>query len=293
MLTALLQQRGKEMNVVKVGNPFSNPYFCEHKMYRLKIPTNISNFLQQYFDKILVVSVPRFTSRHERVKQSLEGLPFEFFWGADKLELNYDTAKRDGTYNEQMAKKLQRQGKALNLGEIACSLSHRNVYAAMIENNWKKVLILEDDVLPLMGNMNLLPEAINELPEGWELVYLGYLKHENITARLKIKQVFYKLISAAGLMSWTYKMVGNLLPKPFSAHLKKAGFHDCTHAYAVTLEGAKKLLASQTPVVYRADDLLSATIMKGEMNAFVTEPKFFDQEDFHNAAATSEIKTGS
>ncbi|MBK6633138.1 MAG: hypothetical protein IPG38_01410 [Chitinophagaceae bacterium] len=78
-MTALLQQRGKEMNGVKVGNPFSNPYFCEHKMYRLKIPTNISNFLQQYFDKILVVSVPRFTSRHERVKQSLEGLPFEFF----------------------------------------------------------------------------------------------------------------------------------------------------------------------------------------------------------------------
>jgi glycosyl transferase family 25 len=86
-------------------------------------------------------------------------------------------------------------------------------------------------------------------------------------------------------------MVSNLLPKPFSRHLKKAGFHDCTHAYAVTLAGAKKLLAAQTPVVYRADDLLSATIMKGELNAFVSEPKFFDQEIFHNSAILSEIKT--
>ncbi|HEX2684932.1 MAG TPA: hypothetical protein VHL77_13395, partial [Ferruginibacter sp.] len=66
---------------------------------------------------------------------------------------------------------------------------------------------------------------------------------------------------------------------------------DCTHAYAISLNGAKKLMAAQTPVVYRADDLLSATIMKGELNAFVTEPKFFDQEIFHNTAISSEIRS--
>ena len=238
----------------------------------------------------MVVSVPRFTHRHEKLKQTLEGLPYEFFWGADKLQLDYNKSKTDGTYDEQRAKKLQRQGKALNLGEIACSLSHRNLYAAMIENDWKKVLILEDDVLPVFENLDDLPAAIQELPANWELVYLGYLKHEQVTAALKAKQFFYKILSSIGLMAWTYKMVNNLLPKPFSKHLKKAGFHDCTHAYAVTLGGAKKLLAAQTPVVYRADDLLSATIMKGELNAFVTEPKFFDQEIFHDAAITSEIK---
>jgi glycosyl transferase, family 25 len=239
----------------------------------------------------LVVSVPRFTDRHERLKQNLDGLRYDFFWGADKLQLNYEEAKTNGTYDEQMAKKLQRQGKALNLGEIACSLSHRNVYAAMIENGWKKILIMEDDVLPIIENMHDLPAAIQELPKNWELVYLGYLKHEKVTTALKAKQIIYKILSALGLMSWTYKMVGNLLPRPFSEHLKKAGFHDCTHAYAITLEGAKKLLAAQTPVVYRADDLLSSTIMKGELNAFVTEPKFFDQEIFHNTAITSEVKT--
>ena len=239
----------------------------------------------------MVVSIPRFTDRHEKLKKNLDGLSFDFFWGADKLQLNYDEAKTDGTYDEQRAKKLQRQGKALNLGEIACALSHRNLYAAMIENGWKKVLILEDDVLPIIENTNQLPAALEELPQDWELVYLGYLKHENVTAGLKAKQFFYKIISAFGLMAWTYKMVGNLLPKTFSVHLKKAGFHDCTHAYAITISGAKKLLAAQTPVVYRADDLLSATIMKGDLKAFVTEPKFFDQEIFHNSTIISEVKT--
>lgn len=256
----------------------------------MPIPEAAIRSLTGYFDKILVVSVPRFTERHERLKQNLHGLPFEFFWGADKLQLDINTAKNDGTYNEETAKKLQRQGKPLNLGEIACSLSHRNLYAAMIEHGWQKVLVLEDDVLPLINNMDTLPAALEELPAGWELVYLGYLKHETVTTGLKLKQFFYRFLSAIRLMAWTTTMVRNLLPKPFSAHLKKAGFHDCTHAYAITLEAARKLLAAQTPVVYRADDLLSATIMQGSLQAYVTEPKFFDQEIFHNAAIASEIK---
>ena len=256
----------------------------------MNIPANIINYLHQYFDKIFIVTVPRFTERHKQVQQHLQGLPFDFFWGADKLQLNYDDAKINEIYDEEKAKQLQRQGKALNLGELACSLTHRMVYEEMIKNNWQKVLILEDDVLPLHDNLSKLPDAIKELPANWELVYLGYLKHEKVTPLLKAKHFLYKIKSTLGLMKWTYKMVSHLLPKPYSTHLKKAGFHDCTHAYAITLQAAKKLLAAQSPVVYRADDLLSSTIMKGELQAFVTEPKFFDQEVFHNAASTSQIR---
>jgi len=254
------------------------------------IPSDISSFLEQYFDKILVISVPRFTSRHQLAKQNLQGLDFDFFWGADKLNLDFEQVKTDGTYDEQAAKMAQRQGKALSLAEVACSLTHRQVYAAMVENGWKKILIMEDDPFPLSQNLAQLPAAFNELPDDWELVYLGYSKHEQVTTGLKIKQFFYRILSALGGMAWTYKMVGNLLPKPYSAHLKKAGFHDCAHAYAITIEAARKLLVAQTPVIYRADDLLSATVMKGELKAFVTEPKFFDQERFHNTAISSEVQ---
>ena len=80
-----------------------------------------------------------------------------------------------------------------------------------------------------------------------------------------------------------------MLPKPFSPHLRVAGFHDCTHAYAVSQEGAKKLLEFQTPIAFNADDLLSDTIMKGHLNAFITVPKFFDQEQFTNPAQHSFI----
>jgi len=255
----------------------------------LNIPDKVSSLLQ-YFDKLLIVSIPRFTERHARVQNHLQGLPFDFFWGADKLQLDLDKAKQDGVYDEEITKQLQRQGKLLSPGELACSLSHRMVYEAMIKNNWDKVLILEDDVLPLYENLVLLPEVLNELPANWELIYFGYLKNEKVTVGLKAKQTLYKIQSLLGLMTWSYKMISNMLPKPYSTHLKKAGFHDCTHAYAITLSGAKKLLAAQTPVVYRADDLLSHIILKGELNAFVTEPKFFDQEIFHNTHTASEIR---
>ena len=254
----------------------------------MQLDNTTIQLLESRFDKVLVVSVPRFTDRHKTVTEKLNGLRFDFFWGADKMHLDGEMLSRN--YNEIKARKLQRQGKALNFGEIACALSHRMVYDAMIENGWEKVLILEDDVLPVYDKLDQLTAAMDELPADWELVYLGYLKHEVVTAALKRKQFFYRIISSIGLMKWTYKMVSNLLPKPFSAHLRKAGFHDCTHAYAITLEAAKKLRAAQSPVVYRADDLLSATIMKGKLKAFVTDPKFFDQEVFHNIASGSEIR---
>lgn len=256
----------------------------------MSIPVNTSNCLQHYFDKVFVITVPRFTDRHLRVRERLEGLPFEFFWGADKQQLNLETAMADGTYDEGKTKKLQRSGKALNTGELACSLSHRLLYEEMVKNGWQKVLILEDDVWPLYENLDQLPQTLKELPTNWELVYLGYLKHEQVTVKLKLKQFFYKLASGIGLMKWSYTMICNLLPKYYSAHLKKAGFHDCTHAYAITLDAAKKLVKAQTPVCYRADDLLSHSILKGELAAFVTEPKYFDQEDFHLKEIVSKIK---
>lgn len=238
----------------------------------------------------MVLSVPRFTDRQEMVKKVMKGVQFDFFWGADKNDLNIATAISNNIYDEKKAIALQRHQKPLSIGELACSLSHRNIYEAIIANNWEKVLVLEDDVWPIFEQMEKLPSALLELPGEWDLVYLGYLLHETVTPTLRRKQQFYKIISKLGLMKWSYEMVNNLLPKPYSNHLKKAGFHNCTHAYAVTLEGAKKLLAAQTPVVYRADDLLSYSNLKGSLTAFVTEPKFFDQEEFHLTQHKSKIK---
>lgn len=256
----------------------------------MAIPKDIAAFLNKYFNKVVVVTLPRFADRQERIFEHLKGLDYRFFNGADKNDIDPEKVKTDGTYDEARAQKLQRQGKTLNTGEIACSLSHRNFYELMIEKGWERALILEDDAVPLYKDLHQLKTALEELPDDWELVYLGYLKHEKVTGGLKTKQFFYKIGAALGLMKWSSTMIKNFLPRTYSKHLKRAGFHDCTHAYAISRSAAEKLLRLQKPVVYRADDLLSSTIMKGELNAFVTEPKFFDQEIFHDQQLVSDIR---
>lgn len=236
-----------------------------------------------------MITLDRAKERQESTRNYLDDLAFDFFLGADKLLMDLPTLIKDGIYDEGKAKQMNRYGKKMVLGHIACSLSHRNLYKHIIENKYKRVLIFEDDVIPVVESLKYIISSLNELPEDWELVYLGYNKHEIITPKLKRKQAFYSITSRLGFMKWNNVMVDNMLPKPFSQHLRLAGFHDCTHAYAVSYEGAKKLLKFQTPIAFNADDLLSDSVMKGHLNAFITVPKFFDQEQFTNPAQHSFI----
>jgi glycosyl transferase family 25 len=250
----------------------------------------INTVLHQYFDKVLVLTVPRFKERHEKVKQRLAGIEFEFFYGTDKNELTPEFINQHYVYDKKASLSVRQVFPEMNTGEIACSLSHCNIYEAIIENNWKRVLILEDDVVPDFGNLASLPDTLKELPADWELFYLGYLKNEKIATSLRMKQAWYKTMRFFGFSKLTYRQISHLAPKSFSPSLLKAGFHDCTHAYAVSGEGARKLLQAQTPVRYRADNLLTALVLEGEINAYASKLFLFNQEIFTNSTDTSYVR---
>lgn len=251
---------------------------------------NTNEILQSYFDKVLVLTVPRFKERQQKIKQRLEGISFEFFFGADKNDLTPEYINQHYRYDKKNSLAVSYTFKPLNTGEIACSLSHRNIYQAMIDNNWNRVLVFEDDVVPDHEKLSLLYDCLKELPDNWELFYLGYLKNEKPTPGRKIKQGWYKLMAALGLSKIPVAMINNFLPINYSANLWKAGFHDCTHAYAVSLSGAKKLVAAQKPVVHRADNLLSSLVLKEELNAYASKDFLFNQEVFTDNTDRSQIR---
>lgn len=246
--------------------------------------------LQSYFDKVLVLTVPRFKERQEKVKQRLSGIRFEFFFGADKQELSESFIREQYRFDKKNTLAPGYYFKPMNSGEIACSLSHRMIYQAMIDQQWKRVLILEDDVVPDHQQLSLLGDCLNELPADWELFYLGYLKNQKISFGSTLKQGWYRIMAALGWSKISTAMIKQLLPKSFSKHLWRAGFHDCTHAYALSLEGAKKLLAAQTPVIYRADNLLTALVLKKELKAFSSKHFLFNQEVFTDHTDQSQIR---
>lgn len=251
---------------------------------------NINTALQQYFDKVFVLTVPRFKERHEKVKQRLEGIEFGFFYGTDKNELTPAFISSHYVYDPAASLSVRQVFPEMNTGEIACSLSHCNIYEAMIKNNWQRVLILEDDVVPDFDKLSSLSESLQELPADWELFYLGYLKNEKITVGQKLKQAWYTIMRFLGLSKLSYRQISHLAPADFSPHLLKAGFHDCTHAYAVSRKGAEKLLKAQTPVRYRADNLLTALVLDEKINAFASKSFFFNQEIFTNSSDQSYVR---
>lgn len=256
----------------------------------MALPASVIKTLQSHFDKIYVITLERAKDRQERIRERLAGLDFSFFYGVDQRTMTEQSIVTDLLYDDQKSRKLDRYGKGMVLGQVACSLSHRSLYQQILDEGHQRVLIFEDDIVPLEENLSLLPETFGEFPPDWEFIYFGYSKNYPVTAQLKRKHQFYLGLSYLGLIKMTPVMVRNALPKPFSPHLRRAGSHDLTHAFAVTPAACRKLIEAQTPVVFNADTLIAYVVMQGELNAFITDPPFFTQEQFVDKDAKSYIK---
>lgn len=61
----------------------------------------------------------------------------------------------------------------INKGNVGCCLSHYNIWKIIKKNNWKKVLIMEDDVQFHSDVLNLFEKFYKEVPLDWNLLYFG------------------------------------------------------------------------------------------------------------------------
>jgi glycosyl transferase family 25 len=241
-------------------------------------------FLNAYFDKIFVVSLQRATDRHAILKEHLKGLNYEIFWAKDKQDFSLEEVILQGIYDEKKALKFNRYGvKKLATGEVACAWSHRTIYEKMLAEGLDRVLVFENDVEPDFSTLTLLPDTLQQLPDDWELVYLGFLKNGEISRKHWQKRQFYKLLATFKAYNWlSCREVNNLFPKPYSVNLRVAGLHDCTHAYALTRSAAQKLIEAQTPIYSAADEVLTHQVLRGQLKAFICNPTLFDQQGFNS-----------
>lgn len=233
------------------------------------------SYLNQYYDKIYVVSVESAVERRALFDQRFKGLDYSFFFGADKNEFSIEEAESSGTFSEKLARHHHRFGKTMKHGEIACSLSHRYIYEEQVKHNYKRVLIFEDDAVPDTSLLFNIPAVLAEIPASCELLMWGWDKNDCSPPGAFFKKLVYHFKHAAGTLKWNHRMIRNLYARPYSPHLKKAGFHDYTYAYALSLEGAKKLISMQTPVQYIADNLLAHAATNEILESYIVWPKLF------------------
>lgn len=230
---------------------------------------NNLKLLNQYYDKIYVISVKAAEDRRQRFKERFAGMDFSFFFGADKNNLSVKELIDKNIYSEELTKKHHRYTKTMMPGEIACAWSHKMIYEELIRNNYSRVLIFEDDALPDTNNLSRIPQILAELPADCELMMWGWGKNGEPSY---FKKLNYHFLHAVGLLKWDHTVINNLFAKPFSSHLKKAGFHDYAHAYGITRSCAEKFLQMQTPIQYIADNLLAYAVAKKIANGYIAYP---------------------
>ena len=234
----------------------------------------------RFFDRVLVISLPRATDRQEAVKRQLAPGSFDWIWAVDKRTLQTDDDSFGGEVDTAASRRHHPVGKKIQPGEVAVSLSHRLAYETLLKNNWKSILILEDDFVVDANKIGLLESMYKELPPDWDVWYLGFDKRSEQPRHWFLKKNFYLLLNRLGLRKqYAAETLRHFYPQPWSAHLRTAGFHDCLHAYAVSRRAAESLFLAQKQVRYVADHLVAHQVTDGTLRGFISMPPLIHQPE--------------
>ena len=228
--------------------------------------------LNDYYDKIYVLSVRSAAHRRKQFEERFKGLNYSLFFGADKNDFTVRELIEKNIYNEELASKHHRYNKTMMPGEIACAWSHKMIYEDMLKKNFNRVMIFEDDAVPDTAVLNNVEIILSEIPGDCELLMWGWAKNGDPGFGSSLKKISYHIQHAVGLLKWDHQVIRNMFALPYSDHLKKGGFHDFAHAYAINRAGAEKLIQMQTPIQYIADNLLAHAITRNIVSGYIVYP---------------------
>lgn len=231
-----------------------------------------------YFDHVLVLTLKRAKDRQAHIEKCLRGLNWHFFHGIDKNHLDYAKLLADGIYDDALHRQTKRTSRSMTLGEIACALSHLNLYRDMLDKGYQKVVILEDDVLPQPENLAKFPGVLAELPENWEVLMLGYYAHKPPIFKYRMQQKIYMLYHHLRLFNWhkvRKSWIEQICMSPVSDHIDRFGKVLGAHAYALTAEAARKFIDYQTPVKLQADRIFNYYQAEFGLEGYAVRPTMF------------------
>jgi len=129
------------------------------------------------FSQIYLINLKRRSDRFERMMYNLEQLGIHV-----KVVEAVDGRQLDDNYIESHGIKMMPDfsepyhNRPLTYGEIGCFMSHFNIWQDMIENNYEKVLIFEDDIRfrsYFLDKLQYLMDELETTAPDWDLVFLG------------------------------------------------------------------------------------------------------------------------
>jgi hypothetical protein len=189
--------------------------------------------VNKYFDTVLVMNLARDTKKFNDTSLLLkkEGIKAYSFPAILGKQLTLENTSRDDLTSHFVAESLKKSP-----GGLGQLVSFIKILRLIIRSpSLNRVLLLEDDIKFLPDFKNRFTQAINEVPDNWDLCYLG----------------MSQLFRDHG-MSWDYPIKGLTSQSKYNDRLSemiirpKGGTG--LYAVGVTKEGAKKILKHLLPI---------------------------------------------
>ena len=236
--------------------------------------------LNELFDHIYVCHLERSPERRERFEQCLSGVEFEVWPGVDGRALDRDDLVRRGVYTEEKAVARHWNGTPMNMAEVGCAITHLRALEDIVAAGYSSGLIFEDDIRLVPEGLQQLPEACAQLPDDWDLLYLGYRKNERMGLVYRAKLALqFPLLNLLGLRDYDLRQMRRYYPRPYSSLLRRAGFHFGAHAYAVSARGAQRLLEIDSfPISAPIDVAVPVAIVEHDLQAFIVAQIAFEPD---------------
>ena len=145
--------------------------------------------MDTYFDKIYIINLDKDVKRKsnmisQMVKHNIHNYVFQKATSGIDIDKNEYIKNKEWAYpgnnfcNINNNCSCSGKGHELSVNEIALHLSHYHIWKDIVKNNYQKCLILEDDCI-FTENINTFNNIISNIPNNWELLYLGHSKKIN------------------------------------------------------------------------------------------------------------------
>lgn len=204
---------------------------------------NNTNSLNDFFTNVSVITLPK---RKEYIINTMKKMNiyitnlFDAILGKD---LDKDTL---------IKQKVITKDTTLRINEIACALSHIQVIKNFYKNSNSEdtLFVFEDDIEYNNDYYKRLTEIMNEVPKDWEYLQFGHCWNNCLTMT-KIPNTKYIYNSSNPL---------------------------CGHSYAITKQGAKKILDNIGTIGNNPMDVIIVNMMNDKkLKLYTIYPRMFSQ----------------